>query len=183
VILETGRLILDIWQPSDWTALRPIATDAEVMRYITGGVSWSDEQIREYVDRQMKLYAARGFCRWKLVEKSTAEIIGFCGIGFWRDAPDPEIGWWLARQRWGRGLATEAARAALHDVFERVGLDRIISVAMPANTASTRIMAKLGLKFDCEFESEGTRLVRYAITRGEYAVNPDQRDKIPKPAC
>jgi len=169
VILETNRLILDVWDPSDWTALRPIATDAEVMRYITGGVPWSDEQIRAYIDRQMKCYAAHGFCRWKLVEKSTGAIIGFCGVGFWRDAPHPEIGWWLARESWGRGFATEAARAALHDAFDRVGLDRIISVAMPANTASTRIMEKLGLRFECEFESEGTHLVRYAISRAAYA--------------
>ncbi len=165
MILETERLILDVWQPSDWVALRPIALDAEVMRYITGGVAWSDEQIRAYVERQMACYAARGFCRWKLIEKSTGAVIGFCGVGFWRDAPDPEIGWWLARGSWGRGLATEAARAALHDAFHRVGLERIISVAMPANTASTRIMEKLGLQFERAFESEGTQLVRYAITR------------------
>jgi RimJ/RimL family protein N-acetyltransferase len=165
VILETERLILTTWLPSDWTALRPIASDAEVMRYITNGVAWSDEKICEYVERQIKVYHERGFCRWKLIEKSTGEVIGFCGIGFWSDAPDPEIGWWLARSHWGRGLATEAARVALHDAFHRVGLERIISVAMPANTASTRIMEKLGLKFDCEFQGEGTPLVRYAITR------------------
>jgi len=165
VILETERLILTVWEPSDWLELRSIARDTEVMRFITGGVPWSDEQIRTYIERQMKCYTVHGFCRWKLVEKSTGETIGFCGIGFWRDAPHPEIGWWLARQSWGRGLATEAARAALIDALERVGLDRIISVAMPANTASIRIMEKLGLSFECEFESEGTRLVRYAITR------------------
>jgi RimJ/RimL family protein N-acetyltransferase len=170
VIIETERLILTVWQPSDWTALRPIATDVEVMRYITDGTPWSDEKIREFVNRQVNLYAARGFCRWKLIEKSTGDTIGFCGPGFWRDAGDPEIGWWLAHHRWGHGLATEAARAALRDAFERAGLDRIISVAMPANTASTRIMEKLGLRFECEFESEGTRLVRYAITRRAYAA-------------
>jgi len=53
MILETQRLILDTWQSADWTAFRPIATDVEVMRYITGGVPWSDEQIRSFVDRQI----------------------------------------------------------------------------------------------------------------------------------
>ena len=164
--LETERLLLTTWHPDDWAALRPIATDAEVMRYITGGLLWTDEQIREYVARQIRVYAERGFCRWKLIEKSSGTIVGFCGIGFWRDAPDPEIGWWLARSHWGRGLATEAARAALDDAFHRVGLERIVSVARPANTASTRIMQKLGMQFDCEFESEGIALVRYTISRG-----------------
>jgi [ribosomal protein S5]-alanine N-acetyltransferase len=162
-MLRTDRLILDSWQSSDWSAFRPIATDVEVMRYITGGIPWTDEQIQNFVNRQMALYADRGFCRWKLLEASTGELIGFCGAGIWRDAWDPEIGWWLARSHWGRGLATEAARAALADAFERVRLGRIISIARPENVASIAIMKKLGLKLDAEFESDGVKLVRYAI--------------------
>src|ERR1035438_610989 len=88
MILRTWRLILDPWQSSDWTAFRPIAQDAEVMRYITGGAAWSDEQIRGFVDRQVKLYGERGFCRWKLMERSSRELVGFCGVGFWREAGD-----------------------------------------------------------------------------------------------
>jgi ribosomal-protein-alanine N-acetyltransferase len=67
-------------------------------------------------------------------------------------------------------LATEAARVALRDAFDRVGLDRVISVAMPENTASTRIMEKLGLEFEAGFENEGVRLVRYAKDRGSYVA-------------
>ena len=165
MVLETERLILDTWQSADWTAFRPIATDADVMRFITGGAPWTDDQIRNFVERQIKLYSERSFCRWKLLDKAAGEMIGFCGVGFWRDAPDPEIGWWLARRYWGRGLATEAAQTSLRDAFERVRLERIISVARPENAASIRIMEKLGLDFDCEFENEGVRLVRYAIGR------------------
>ena len=161
--MKTERLFLGPWESSDWTEFRPIAVDPEVMRYITGGVPWGDEQIRAFVDRQMQLYSERGFCRWKLTEISSGELIGFCGVGFWRDHPDPEIGWWLARRYWGRGLATEAARAALRDALERVRLQRIVSIARPANVASTRIMQKLGLQFEAEFEADGVLLVRYAI--------------------
>lgn len=168
MILETERLVLDTWQPGDRDAFRPIATDPEVMRYITGGVPWSDEQIQGFVDRQIKTYADGGFCRWKLLAKPSREMIGFCGVGLWRDSPHLEIGWWLARSQWGRGLATEAARVALRDAFERVQLDRVVSIALPANIASIRIMRKLGLQLECEFESEGLHLVRHAITRSEY---------------
>lgn len=170
--LQTERLILDTWQRADWIALRPIATDIEVMRYITGGIPWSDEKIQQFVDRQVKLYAERGFCRWRVVERSSGDLIGFCGAGFWRDRPDPEIGWWLARRCWGRGLATEAARCALRDAFERVGLERVISVADVANRTSRRVMEKLGLQLESEFETEGTRLVQYAIERHRYLLQP-----------
>jgi len=178
MMLETERLILDTWQMSDWTAFRPIATDPEVMRFITGGMPWTDGQIQTFVDRQVKLYAERGFCRWKLTLKDSRELIGFCGVGFWRDAPDPEIGWWLARRYWGRGFATEAAQAAMRDALERLRLERIISIARPENAASTRIMEKLGLKLECEFEDHGVRLVRYAMARSR----PSRPDEPPHPA-
>jgi RimJ/RimL family protein N-acetyltransferase len=170
MILETDRLVLDTWQISDWTALAPIATDVEVMRYISGGVPWTDEQIQSFVDCQVRVYSERGFCRWKLLAKLTGEMIGFCGVGLWRDAPDPEIGWWLARRYWGRGLATEAAQIALRDAFERARLDRIISIARPANIASTRIMEKIGLTLESQFESDGVHLLRYAIDHARYCA-------------
>jgi ribosomal-protein-alanine N-acetyltransferase len=168
--LETERLLLTAWHSDDAAVLRPVATDAEVMRYITGGVPWSDEKIQSFVDDQVRLYSERGFCRWKLIDKRTGEFCGFCGPGYWRDEPDPEIGWWLARSMWGRGLATEAARVALADAFERVRIDRVISIARPENVASTRIMQKLGLKLESEFERDGVRLVKYAARSGEKNV-------------
>lgn len=169
MVLRTERLILDVWRSSDWTAFRPIAEDAEVMRYITGGEPWSEQQIRGFVDRQVKLYAERGFCRWRVLEPASRELMGFCGVGYWRDGLDAEIGWWLALRYWGRGLATEAARCALRDAFERVGLDHVVSVGMVGNTASLRVMEKLGLRWEREFEDEGVRLVQYGMPRTEYA--------------
>lgn len=166
--LETNRLVLTSWEAADWKAFRPIATDPEVMRYITGGVPWTDAQIQTFVECQTILYSQRGFCRWKLISKSNAELIGFCGVGLWHDAP--EIGWWLSRPHWGRGLATEAAETSLRDIFERVGLDQIISIARPANAASIRIMEKLGLTRECELENDGVHLLRYVIDRSRYAA-------------
>jgi RimJ/RimL family protein N-acetyltransferase len=171
MILETERLVLDAWQGSDGPAFRPIATDVEVMRYITGGIPWTDDQIQIFVERQLKLYTKRGLCRWKLLSKVTGEMIGFCGVGYWRDDPDLEIGWWLARRYWGQGLATEAASVALRDAFERVRLDRVISVARAENTASLRVINKLGLRLESAFEVNGLSLLRYAIDRLQYAAS------------
>jgi len=165
MVLETERLVLTTWQPSDWLAFRPIATDVEVMRYITGGEPWTEERIQAFVNRQIQLYSERGFCRWKLLLKPSMELIGFCGVGFWGKALEPEIGWWLARQHWGCGFATEAARVALQDGFERVGLERINSIARPANAASIHIMEKLGFQRDCEFLEDDILVVRHFLNR------------------
>jgi ribosomal-protein-alanine N-acetyltransferase len=168
VQLQTERLILDPWRSSDWSEFRPIAQDPEVMRYITGGVPWNNEQIRQFVDKQVKLFAERGFCRWRVSDPESRELMGFCGVGFWGKQLDPEIGWWLARRYWGRGFATEAARCALRDIFERVALERVVSVARVGNLASRRIMEKLGLRLEGEFENEGVVLVRYQILHAEF---------------
>lgn len=102
-MLLTERLLLEPWQPGDWIAFRPIAQDPEVMRYITGGVPWNDDQVRNFIERQISLHSALGFCRWKLIDRASGSLIGFCGGGMWRDLPDPEIGWWLAREFWDAG--------------------------------------------------------------------------------
>jgi [ribosomal protein S5]-alanine N-acetyltransferase len=164
-ILETPRLRLLPWQPDDWLQLRPIAQDPEVMRYISNGQPWPDERIREFVARQANGFEARGFCLWKLTDKRTQEMIGFCGLQPLAETPDVEIGWWLARARWGKGLATEAAREVLRDGFERAHLQRIVAIAQPENLASIHIMEKLGMHFEREITHRGFRVVLYAIER------------------
>jgi RimJ/RimL family protein N-acetyltransferase len=133
------------------------------MRYIASGVPWPEEQSREFVARQMALFAARQFCLWKLLPKQGGPLIGFCGLQPLPETPEIEIGWWLARACWGRGLATEAARLALHDGFARVGLTRVVSIAQPANTASVRIMQKLGMRYEGMREAGDIPVVMYAI--------------------
>lgn len=167
--LETPRLKLEPWLAEDWTVLQPIATDLEVMRYISGGQPWPEDQIREFVQRQIRHYATRGFCLWKLLDKTTRRVIGFCGLQpvaiVERD--EIEIGWWLARDMWGRGLATEAARVALADGFYRARLQRIIAIAQPANRASIRIMEKLGMRYERNAVHKGIDVVIYGIEQLE----------------
>jgi len=146
---------------------RTIAGDPDVMRYIGDGTPWSEERSRQFVERQVALFGERAFCLWKLVPKQGRGLIGFCGLQPLRDTGDIEIGWWLARAWWGRGLATEAARAALRDGFERVGLQRIVSIAQPANTASIGVMRKIGMHFERMTESRGIPVVMYARMAGE----------------
>jgi RimJ/RimL family protein N-acetyltransferase len=155
------------WQAEDWTALRTIATDPEVMRYINDGQPWPDLQIREFVQRQMGHLANHGFCLWKLIDKRENHFLGFCGLQplVIAGRKEVEIGWWLARAQWGQGLATEAAQTALQDGFERAGLTRVIAIAQSANRASTRIMEKIGMHYERDVVHKGINVVLYSVDR------------------
>jgi [ribosomal protein S5]-alanine N-acetyltransferase len=164
-MLETTRMRLLAWQPDDWLLLRPIATDPQVMRYISDGQPWPDERIQEFVGRQISHFDKLGYCLWKLLLKESSEMIGFCGLQPLDGTAETEIGWWLARAWWGRGLATEAARTALLDGFERAELQRIVAVAIAANRASLHVMAKMGMKHEREMIHRGFNVVLYAVDR------------------
>ncbi|HEY4949281.1 MAG TPA: GNAT family N-acetyltransferase [Candidatus Acidoferrales bacterium] len=164
-MLETARIRLLPWQPDDWLLLRPIGTDPQVMRYISDGEPWPDEGIREFVGRQVAHFDRLGYCLWKLLLKETSEMIGFCGLQPLDGTPETEIGWWLARACWGRGLATEAARTALQDGFERARLERIVAVALPDNRASIHVMEKMGMKYERDMVHRGFDVVLYALNR------------------
>jgi len=162
-VFSTERLLFCPWSPADWLAFKPIATDPEVMRFISDGVPWPDDRIQEFVERQIICLRESGYCLWRLLEPETGQMIGFCGLQPLAGTPDIEIGWWLARSHWGCGLATEAARVVLRDGFARVGLDRIVAVAQPANSASRRVMQKLGMRYERDTRHKGIDVVLYAI--------------------
>ena len=169
-VLETERLKLEPWQPGHWLELKPIAQDPEVMRYISNGEHWPDERIREFVARQIACHEGRGFCMWRLLSKETGAMIGFCGLQPLAETPEIEIGWWLARAWWAKGLATEAAREAMKFGFERAGLERMVAIAQRENRASLHVMEKLGMSFERETTHRGIPVVLYAI---RHRQNPE----------
>jgi [ribosomal protein S5]-alanine N-acetyltransferase len=164
--LETERVILLPWESEDWLAFKPIATDPIVVRYISGGVPWPDGKIVEFAERQRLHFANLSYCFWKLFVKGESELAGFCGLQPLDDLPGVEIGWWLATKHWGKGIATEAARRAMKDGFDRCGLKRIVAIAQRENRASTRIMEKLGMKYERDAKHHGFEVVLYAIEAG-----------------
>ena len=161
--LETKRLLVLHWESADWTAFKPIATDPRVMKYISEGQIWPDNRIIAFVERQRRHLRNFGFCLWKLVSKHENRLVGFCGLQPLDDLPGIEIGWWLASDVWGQGLAMEAAQVVLSDAFGRLELSRIVAVALRENRASTRIMEKLGMIYEGEAAHHGFRVVMYSI--------------------
>lgn len=162
--LDTARLRLRPWREEDVADFLRLAQDREVLRYVNGGEPWTEEQAKGFVSRQVAGLAARGYCRWKLVSREDDAFAGFCGGEPVEALRDVEIGWWIVRDRWGAGLATEAARVAYDDLRGRVGLPRIVSIAHRDNAPSIRIMQTLGLAFERAVEHHGFPCVLYAWT-------------------
>ncbi len=160
-ILETSRLILREWLPDDWVRLKPIATNPQVIRYVGMGQPPSDEQIRAYIEAARKLYRDAGFCLWPLVYRESQELIGFCGFDHLWGGEEIEIGYWLAPDYWGKGLATEAAQAVMRYGRERLGLRQIVAVAHPENKASIRVLEKIGMVYVKNVTHEGVEHVYY----------------------
>jgi ribosomal-protein-alanine N-acetyltransferase len=164
-MIETERLVLRRFAPGDLDELARLRADPLVMRYI-------GEQSREKVEQRLQyyiaLYESHGFGMWAVIDKATQAMIGWCGLIFLDKTPEVEVGYGVARSYWGRGLMTEAARAALRFGFERAGLERIVAVAMPDNTASRRVMEKLGMRYEKNVQHYGHDVVYYAIGRDEF---------------
>ncbi len=165
---ETARLALTAWAIEDNAAFRPIAQDREVMRFINGGEPWIDDFVTFWIGKQVGQQIALGYCMWALREKPDGCLVGFCGLQRLPENPeDTEIGWWLARDKWGQGLATEAARFVLAFGFESAGLRRIVAKVNAANSRSLRVIEKLGFVFDRSLRAgPGGEVVLYAMTAG-----------------
>lgn len=150
--LSTGRLILRRWRLSDDAPFAALNADPEVMRHFPRAKT-ATESLREARAFDGR-FDSDGFGQWAVEIPGEASFAGF--VGCWR-VPRPmpfapvagrtvEIGWRLARAFWGRGVATEAARAALADVAGRCGVTEVVSFTAAGNAPSRRVMERLGMR-------------------------------------
>jgi ribosomal-protein-alanine N-acetyltransferase len=142
---ETSRLQFRRFTPDDLHALAAIRADPEVMKHISSRRPESVEEVETGLNKQLAHWDHHGFGRWALIDKGSGTLVGWCGLFHLENTDEVEIGYAFAREYWGKGLASEAARAAMKYGFEVLRLRRIVAVAWPENTASLRVMEKLGM--------------------------------------
>lgn len=144
-ILETERLILRTWSLDDAPELFEICSDAEVMKYLGAGKPYETvEQADDFLRWAENYQKENGFCRWAVLLKENGEIVGSCGFARPHGTEEIELGYLFARKLWGKGLATEAARACLRYGFERLKFNEVIAVTDLENTASQKVLEKIG---------------------------------------
>jgi RimJ/RimL family protein N-acetyltransferase len=146
----TERLILRKWRASDRAPFARMNCDPQVMEHFPALLS--QEESDALVDRAEAHLEQHGFGPWAAELRKSQEFIGYISLYVPQFeapfTPCVEIGWRLAREHWGKGLATEGARALVRHGFENQGLLELVSFTAPANLRSLRVMQKLGMTRD-----------------------------------
>ncbi len=152
IYAETERLLLRSWEPDDLPVFIAMNRDERVMRYFPALLDESGTLA--FYNRIQDEFNCRGWGLYAVELKSTGEFIGYVGlheIGFEADfTPGVEIGWRLAADYHNRGYATEAARAVL-TLAAKAGIRRLYSFTAAVNEPSERVMQKIGMVKDREF--------------------------------
>ena len=177
-IVTTERLILRRWKESDRAPFARMNADARVMEFMPATLS--GEESDRWVDEIENRFERHGFGLCAAELRENGEFIGFVGLlvpsfeaAF---TPCVEIGWRLAAEYWGQGLATEGARAMVRHAFENLGIEELVSFTATGNARSRRVMEKIGMSHNSEEDFEHPRLadghvlrrhVLYRLRRGK----------------
>lgn len=182
VFLTTERLVLRQFTPADVDILVELDSDPEVMHFVTGGKPTArreieDEVLPHFLDHYERF---EGYGFWAAVEHSTGLFLGWFHFRPAKGAPpdEPELGYRLRRSAWGKGYATEGARAVIEKGFTEHGVRRVVAETMVVNTASRRVLEKAGLTlvrtfwqpwpYPIEGDEQGD--VEYALHRDDWAA-------------
>jgi RimJ/RimL family protein N-acetyltransferase len=150
VVARTERLVLRSPTLADVDALAAMWGDAETMRYVGDGSAWGREKVAERVERAMDTFGRCGMCFFVVERRGDGCVLGQCGVVPIEFAgPEVELGYRFGRAHWGRGYATEAARAAAEHAQRAcgeggLGVERLVAVTHPENAASRAVLTKVG---------------------------------------
>ena len=163
-VLESERLSFRQMFASDLGDFAALQSDDETMRFLGG--SRSLDQSWETLQRIRRSYHENQFGLYAITLKATGRFAGRCGFIAWNieGRREVELAYLIARQEWGNGLATEAARSLLHYGFTRLKQQRLIALINPANTRSLRVAEKAGLKFEREVDINRKRVQLHTIS-------------------
>lgn len=147
-VIETARLVLRPFSLNDVPALQAVIGDPIAMQWYPA--PFDQKGVEAWIKRNLDRYKSEGHGLWAMVLKSSGELIGDCGcvIQEVEGKNELEVGYHVRRDLWGKGYATEAARACMEYAFNRLGVLRVISIIRPENVNSRRVAEKNGLS--CE---------------------------------
>lgn len=182
-ILRTKRLLLRPWQKEDLEPFAAMNADDRVMEFFPAVKSF--EQTRQEYEFILNRFEEHGYCFWAVSELHKTNFIGLIGLSYVdfpaHFTPTVEIGWRLAYDYWGKGYATEGAKASLQYGFETLKLPEIVAFTAKQNRRSQNVMKKIGMHHNSKDDFDHPRLpednwlrrhVLYRITEKEWQKLP-----------
>ncbi|MET6997074.1 GNAT family N-acetyltransferase [Chitinophaga defluvii] len=172
IFAATPRLILREIIPADEKGMFTLDADPEVHKYLGNQPVTSMEEVRSVIQFIRRQYVDNGIGRWAVIEKDTNLFLGWAGLKLITTPIHNrvnyyDLGYRLIKSCWGKGYATEAARAVRDYGFNRMGLPVIYGMTEVGNTGSRRVLEKTGLKYIESFEYEGLPHDFFGMTRPE----------------
>jgi len=167
-IIETERLILREFNINDYKNVYEFGSNIEVQKYTGDGIIESLSSAKELIKNVWYVdYKKYGYGRWAAIYKPENKIIGFAGLKYLPEFNETDIGFRFLPEYWKKGLATEASKEIIKYGFEKLGLDKIIGIALAENIGSCKVLEKIGLtlyKID-EYDGDGKAYNWYKIEK------------------
>lgn len=164
ILIETQRLLIRPFELGDIEAAHTMNLDPEVSAYTgDGGIVSREETERRIKEDVLGDYATYGYGRWAVIWKENGQFIGFSGLKYIPELNEVDLGYRFLSAYWGKGIATEAAKACIAYSFERLALNRLIAWVLPENAGSIRVLEKSGFRFEKEVEEDGQLAHQYAL--------------------
>jgi RimJ/RimL family protein N-acetyltransferase len=159
----TPRLVGERVRTEHAAELAPLIQDPRVVAWLSPG---QDPPDQAYVKRntadKVRHWERFGFGLWLLRDRETGEMVGRGGLQWtYADLHEVEVAWVIVPERWGEGLATELAHAAVAAAFDTLDLADVIALTLPYNVASRRVMEKASFIYEREIECDGLPHVLY----------------------
>lgn len=164
-VIETARLRLRPFAAPDLDDLHRHWTHPLVRKYLWDDLVITRAQAAEVIELSEDLFRRHDFGFWCLRDKEAGALAGYCGFRFLGDTGEIEIGYGIDPPRWGAGLATEAAGACLRYGFVERNFSRVLGITDAANSASARVLEKLGMTFDRRAPHHSQDALFYTLAR------------------
>ncbi len=166
LFIETERLLIRPFKMEDIDPSYAMNLDAEVSRYTAdGGVVSKKEIERRIVENVFGDYEKHGFGRLAVELKGENKFIGFTGLKYLEDMNEVDLGYRFMKEYWGKGIATESARACVNLGFETIGLSKIIAMVLPENRGSIRVIEKLNFEYEKDIIEDNQLAKIYSLIK------------------
>ncbi len=167
-IAQSQRIILRTWQPRDRTEAYKFYADPEVSKFIGDGQPLQSLERIEVLLNRFNLHQDQfGFSPWAVVDASSDQVIGICGLHTFNEMKEAELGFRLNQSHWGKGFATEAIQLSLEYAFKNLALRFVSAVTDPENFATQKVLLKSGFSLVGDTIIEGRKLQRYEMQNNE----------------